>query len=229
VTKMGEPADLAGPVTLGDLIAEVHSLARVRPIFHSEADFQHALAWHLHERWPAARIRLEYRPFAAEKVYLDLWFALGEHAWAIELKYTSRQIDVTRDGERFALITQGAQDILRYDYIKDITRVERIAQTHRNVDGLALLLTNDPVLWLPPTGRLNVDGQFKLNEGRKLLGVLDWEAHTGGTKKGRETPHHLRGMYTAHWQDYSEMPGQGASSQFRFLAIHAAGTPKVDS
>ena len=26
------------------------SLSRVRPVLHSEADFQHALAWHIHER-----------------------------------------------------------------------------------------------------------------------------------------------------------------------------------
>jgi hypothetical protein len=208
------------PVRLSELIAELQNLARVRPIFHSEADFQHALAWQLHERWPAARIRLEYRPFPDEKVYLDLWFRLGEHAWAIELKYNSRKIDAEIGSERFSLITQGALDLLRYDYIKDVVRVERIAEHHPKVDGLALLLTNDPGLWLPPTSRITVDTQFKLNEGRELSGVLDWEPHTGGTKTGRETPHQLRGRYNIHWQDYSEIPGQGASEQFRFLAIH---------
>jgi hypothetical protein len=207
------------PVNLSALIAELQNLARVRPIFHSEADFQHALAWQLHERWPAARIRLEYRPFPDEKVYLDLWFRLGEHAWAIELKYATRKIDAVFEGERFSLITQGALDLLRYDYIKDVVRVERIAQHHPKVDGLALLLTNDPGLWLPPTSRLNVDTQFKLNEGRELAGVLDWEPHTGGTKIGRETPHHVSGSYKLHWQDFSAIPGQGASGQFRFLAI----------
>ena len=35
------------------------ALARVRPLFHSEADFQHAFAWQLHSAHPDARIRLE--------------------------------------------------------------------------------------------------------------------------------------------------------------------------
>jgi hypothetical protein len=35
------------------------SLSRERPIFHSEADFQHALAWHIHPRHPDTRVRLE--------------------------------------------------------------------------------------------------------------------------------------------------------------------------
>jgi hypothetical protein len=222
---VSEPTDPAGAVTLADLIVEVRNLGRVRPIFHSEADFQHALAWRLHERWPAARIRLEYRPLPGRRLYLDLWFEVDGWAWAIELKYATRQVDVTRDGERFSVITQGALDIFRYDYIRDITRIEAIALGRPRVDGLALLLANEPALWLPPNEKVTVDVQFKLNEGRVLSGELDWAPHTGGTKKGRETPHHLRGTYTAHWQDYAAIPGQGASSQFRFLAIHAtAGT-----
>ena len=48
------------------------ALARVRPLFHSEADFQHALAWLIHQRHSDARIRLEYRVFGLEPVYLDL-------------------------------------------------------------------------------------------------------------------------------------------------------------
>jgi hypothetical protein len=161
-------------------------------------------------------------------VYLDLWFEVDGLAWAIELKYATRQVDVTLGGERFLVITQGALDIFRYDFIRDITRVEHIAQLRPHVSGLALLLGNDPALWLPPTGKMTVDVQFKLHEGRVLSGVLDWAPHTGGTKNGRETPHHLRGSYEVHWQDYSEIPGQGASGQFRFLAIHAASDPAVD-
>jgi hypothetical protein len=34
-------------------------LALERQLFHSEADFQHALAWKIHELRPLAKIRLE--------------------------------------------------------------------------------------------------------------------------------------------------------------------------
>ena len=40
----------------------LRSLSCQRPIFHSEADFQHALAWLIHLQHPDAIVRLEYRP-----------------------------------------------------------------------------------------------------------------------------------------------------------------------
>lgn len=70
-------------------------LARKRPLFHSEADFQHALAWLLHEQWPQARIRLEY-PFTLneKRCYLDVFVQQGEQQLAIELKYKTRETAV---------------------------------------------------------------------------------------------------------------------------------------
>jgi len=35
------------------------SLSRDRPVFHSEKDFQFALAWKIHEMYPRAQVRLE--------------------------------------------------------------------------------------------------------------------------------------------------------------------------
>src|SRR5580693_223840 len=37
----------------------IQSLRKQRSIFHSEADFQHALAWELHLDNPSAHVRLE--------------------------------------------------------------------------------------------------------------------------------------------------------------------------
>ena len=48
-----------GAVTL--LHTTMDSLAAKRPIFHSEADFQHALAWEVQLAHPNAGIRLEKR------------------------------------------------------------------------------------------------------------------------------------------------------------------------
>ncbi len=35
------------------------TLAGSRKVFHSEADFQHALAWQIHEAMPDSQVRLE--------------------------------------------------------------------------------------------------------------------------------------------------------------------------
>lgn len=65
-------------------------LASVRPIFHSEADFQHALAWQVQLEVPTAAIRLETRPFADRRMYLDLAVNVDGHRVAIELKHLTR-------------------------------------------------------------------------------------------------------------------------------------------
>jgi len=42
-------------VNLGEIEETMAALALVRPLFHSEADFQHAFAWQLHSAHPDAR------------------------------------------------------------------------------------------------------------------------------------------------------------------------------
>ena len=61
-----------GPEPILDLDAAIMRLAARRPVFHSEADFQFALAWQIHTDHPAAHIRLETRPLPEENLRLDL-------------------------------------------------------------------------------------------------------------------------------------------------------------
>lgn len=44
---------------------------------------------------------------------------------ALELKYLCQRIEHEIDGETFALKPQGAQDIRRYDVLKDVGRMEQ--------------------------------------------------------------------------------------------------------
>lgn len=103
-------------------------LSHKRPIFHSEADFQHALAWEMHERWPRCSMRLEFRPpYLESRVYYDIWAKQGDTIVAVELKYKTRKLGVKVAEETFDLLDQSAQDVGRYDFLKDIQRLERIA------------------------------------------------------------------------------------------------------
>lgn len=52
-------AKIAGSVGLSDLMRR---LALRRPVFHSEADFQHDFAWEAHSMDPNLRVRLETHP-----------------------------------------------------------------------------------------------------------------------------------------------------------------------
>lgn len=95
-----------------DIHRIMKSLATRRPVFHSESDFQFALAWQIHESIPNCEVRLEFKPFPDESMYLDIWLPTAETA--IELKYLTRNLDVEYGGERFTLAS-GARDIESYD------------------------------------------------------------------------------------------------------------------
>ena len=97
-------------------------LADERPVFHSEADFQHALAWLVQRAHPEARIRLE-RPIQGLKkgrARLDLWVGIGDRVEAIELKYQTVALSVVVDGETFDLAKKSAEDNLGYGFLSDV-------------------------------------------------------------------------------------------------------------
>ena len=73
------------------------ALAKQRPVFHSEADFQHAIAWEIHERLPRASVRLE-RPVEVSHLnkllHVDIWIEQDGDVIALELKYKTRALQV---------------------------------------------------------------------------------------------------------------------------------------
>ncbi|MYC65061.1 MAG: hypothetical protein F4X12_01865 [Acidobacteriia bacterium] len=190
-------------------------------MFHSEADFQHALAWCIHERIPDGGCRLEFKPFPSKPIYLDIW--LPGIGTAFELKYLSRKLNFFREGESFALRNQGAQDIRRYDFLKDIQRLEQLRTLPNVLAGFAILLTNDPTYWNPPLSPNTVDAAFRLHEGRTITGEMTWsERAAAGTTKGREEPIRLNGSYVLHWHDYADL-GEGSYQRLRYLAVQTTG------
>lgn len=204
------------------MIPNIHDimqmLAQYRRIFHSEADFQHAFAWLLHKLLPEANVRLEL-PVTTdnEKMYVDIWISYPGHTLAVELKYKTRGLATLIDDETFQLSNHGAQDLGRYDFIKDIVRLERITHSKPNVTGYAVLLTNDNTYW---NGQADtIDGAFRLFDTRQLNGVLQWHEKAGiGTIRGREKPLSLIGQYPLTWHDYSHFPSL-RYGRFCYLAV----------
>ncbi len=199
----------------------MNRLALERPIFHSEADFQHALAWKIHELIPGTSIRLEVPSGRFDKrERVDILVMIGRAQYALELKYKKRRLECVSGGEKFVLTNDGAQDIGRYDFIKDVVRLERYVLAAHNTAGCAILLTNDDLYWKPSARGIN-SAAFFLHEGRDLDngGPLAWHARTGeGTMRGRTEAFQLRGRYTIKWNDYSSIPSL-PNARFRFLAI----------
>lgn len=198
-------------------------LAETRPIFHSEADFQHALAWEIHQAMPDCQIRLEFNASqdSAERRYLDLW--LPTLKVAIELKYCTRNLAAAFADERFALKNQSANDVRRYDFLKDIQRIEQSVEDGPAETGIAVLLTNDPLYW-KPAGKSDVaDAAFHIHDGREITGRLAWSEKAGkGTRDGRAQSITINAAYTMRWRDYSQLPEPG-KSRFRYLAVSVGG------
>jgi hypothetical protein len=106
-SSLGAAGRLAGVDDWADLWLWLESLQGSRRVFHSEADFQHALALAIAASDPGVRVRLETRPLPGMR--LDLLVSrpdLGGHL-AVELKY----LPGGDTGEHFQVLGQGAQDI----------------------------------------------------------------------------------------------------------------------
>ena len=203
-----------------DMDGLMGSLADSRKVFHSEADFQHALAWHMHQAMPESQVRLEVDVMQVEhqRRFLDIWLPL--EGIAIELKYKTRGLELEQDDEPFVLRNQSAQDQGRYDFLLDIQRLEFIRSNLEQCKAAyAVLLTNDSSYWKVPTQRDTVDADFRVHEGRAVSGALAWAARaSSGTVGGRESPIQIRGSYRLRWREYSNFPGKSYGS-FQYLAV----------
>lgn len=209
------------------------SLALERLIFHSEADFQHALGWAIHRDRASAVVRLEVpREIAARRAHVDVWVVDGGERVAIELKYFTRKIDAMVGEERFRLSDQAAQDLGRYDVLKDLVRIESLVGSGEAERGYVVTLTNDSSYWKGPTPLSSPNyAAFRLVQGRELGGILAWGPATGaGTMRGREAAISLAGTYRCDWKDYSDLDTLASYKQFRYLLFeHTRGGAAVSA
>lgn len=201
-----------------DVVGLMTDLAADRPVFHSEADFQHALAWRIQVARPDATIRLEVPAFDSSRNRLDLRVGLPKGSIAIELKYWQARLTWKgADGEMFRLIDQSARDMHRAAFTKDVMRIELLVMQDPTVEGWVVALTNEPAYWNPGRDAASSDAAFRLHEGREFGGRLAWRTGTSPTTtKGTEAIA-LRGIYRADWHDYSAV--DAPRGRFRFLAV----------
>jgi hypothetical protein len=192
-------------------------------IFHSEADFQHAFAWELHKMEPTASVSLE-RPYktSGANLHLDLLFQNNGRSLAVELKYKTLKLQHGTNEHGYQLLDQRAQDVGRYDFIKDILRLETITKAIPNCIGWAILLTNDASYWKPPSHENTADSNFRLTDGATLSGTRSWGSKaSAGTMKNREKPLALNGVYKIAWRDYSIVSPE-RNGKFKYLALRVA-------
>ena len=204
-----------------EIIRAIESLIAKRKIFHSEADLQFAFAWEIQLLNPSAQVRLEYSPASiSPTMHIDIVIQLNDEIIPIELKYLKKKLQHQENDEQFILRDNGAQDISRYDILKDLQRIERLKQDLAGVKcGYALVLSNDPSYWKTSLNRNTIDREFRLDDGKTITGRLVWGVNAGpGTMKGREMPIDISGQYSIMWKDYSQL-NDTASGIFRYLLL----------
>lgn len=197
----------------------LRNMSQHRPIFHSEADFQHTLAWALHLQNPNMNIRLEYPKAVNHQKYTVDIFAFSRNTrYFFELKYKKARIDnFSLNSEIYHFSNDNAYDQSCYDFCQDIFRLEQIVGDSRNNRGYCIFLSNASNYWQGGEQGTFYDN-FKICEKRLLEGILRWRRGASvGTRRGREAPIRLHGRYTLRWRDYSNL--EINNGQFRCLLI----------
>lgn len=201
---------VAGRVQVRTLLKR---LAVGRPVFHSEADFQHAFARACWEADRSIDVRLEVRQ-PGRREYLDMLAIGPDSQTAVEFKYWTRQWtgSAGEPSEHYDLRSHAATDLARRNFVFDIERLERfVAGSEKN--GLAVILTNEPSLWSSPSvARDTRDQAFRIHDGQTLAGTLLWGAgdYPANTRE-------LTGHYKLSWTDYSSLEDGGC--HFRYLVV----------
>jgi hypothetical protein len=206
-----------------DIEKVINNLRKKRKIFHSEADFQFALAWEIQHLYSDVNVRLEYAYKIENKVYhIDILLIIKEKFIPIELKYKTLKKAIELDNEVFTLKNHGAQDLGKYDFIKDIVRVESLmADDSRFVKGYTVMLTNDPSYWKGSTRKNTCCADFDIGDNKEVQGTLKWAEHTSaGTMKNREKPLVLSGNYKFNWHKYSFFDEE-RNGTFNYLLVES--------
>ena len=197
----------------------VHSLmrrlARNRLAFNSEADFQLAFARALEQEFWDYRVRLEHRIDPSIRRRVDV--TILDIDTVFELKYRTRGVQLEHLNERISLPHQGAYPATRFQFLKDIGRIEAWHRDEKIRRGYAIFLTNDYLFWRPKNSRISVDAQFLLHDGAVLEGLMGWSEKS--VRKDRKSTVRLDGKYRLIWEDYSEPP----NTCFRYLAVEVGG------
>lgn len=199
-------------------------LSSNRPFFYSEADFQHCLAKALMEYGPV------YLEYPLDGIHIDIM--LEEDGWyyPIELKYKTSTIecaDLFNNTTR--LKNHGAADLARYDFWKDVFRIEQLKKKYVNAkvkEGYAIILTNDSKLWKTPNPKTIISQKFLLDTST-IVGFVEWKGTKdtpdyiiGKNKKTKYLHFSLNKKYIVpEWTDYGSGYIYNQTNKFKFLMI----------
>ncbi len=185
--------------------------------YSCEAQFQFELAWELKKYFELQKkndyhVFLEYPSQDKDRKRYDIVIRKDNAHCVIELKYkTKDQPDLYYDGVAVELKNQAAQDLGRYDFLKDVMRIESFEENNPNKKldcGYAVLLANDSTYW-EREGSTTLYRDFSLYNKREIPNTsLKWnwkdEVKESTVGKNRVDELNIKGHYTVNWQPFND-------------------------
>lgn len=197
----------------------IDQLKEKRIIFHSEADFQFALAWQIKEIYQdLVDIHLEVPLSNDKKDRLDILVKMGDKNIPIELKYFHSELIFNEYRLSKQNDTWRSQRVL-----KDLERAEKYAYENNSSgdqEGYALLICNEEKYWTPKKENFTYY-HFRLEDGRTLNAneTLKWITdNDSATERALKYGDHLtfKNSYTIEWKDYSNL-NSTKKGRFKYL------------
>lgn len=203
------------------MIKVIEELRKTRSLFHSEADFQFALAWKLKELYQdKVDIVLEVPLNVKSNDRLDILVITKSRKIPVELKYFHSKLDFNEYHLKKQNDTWRSQRVL-----KDLKRIEEFSERENKPneqEGYVILICNESKYWTPKKGNLAYFN-FRLEDGRtiKAKESLDWiTMNDSSREKAEGYGDHLtfNNSYTLSWQEYSNIEGLN-KGLFKYLLI----------
>jgi hypothetical protein len=208
-------------------------LSKRRPIFYSEADFQHELALQLNDASWRCRlevplsISLKGAPVKAEVDIMALDPG-SQSRVAIELKYITAKLSAEHGGEAFQLANNWGTNLSRFDCLADWERVASIVAEGHAQRGFTVFLTNAGDAWTRDVSATDILARdMSTHEGRKLFEneELSWPEDLNPKSVGKKrlppySPILCPASLACGWSDYS-VHDSARNAEFRYLLLEA--------
>lgn len=210
-----------------ELAKIVNDLGNRKNIYTCEAQFQFDLADEirafLKKKTGGYIVYVEYPQVIGNRtVHYDIVIEsinVDPHEYCvIELKYkTAAMQNASCYGQPCILKTHAAQSLGRYDFYKDIERIENYSSnTGRCLEiGYAILLTNDKCYWTK-NGANRLYQAFSLQDGTTISqGVKSWPTNIRVSSIGsnRNKCINLKNTYNLNWEQW------GTLANFKYLLV----------
>ena len=197
-------------ITYNDIDCILQKLSQRVDCFLSECQFQHELAREIREYFILQGISNQYEielEFPSnnlpKRIYYDLVIkdkTTNEYC-VIELKYKTKKEKVVYKSEKYNLTEHAAVGNARFDFLKDIERLENFGQDNKGRTfalGFAIFLTNTKSYQNKAT-TANYS-EFSIAEPLISSGTKRWK---GGMHTGRyNSTVNLKGEYMVDWKNY---------------------------